>query len=106
MEAYSASLRTLPVSVGGLVGRILPPGAGRVAGGCTGVIRLDEPDHRYVGGLAGRVSSSLPRRFVGGCAGFGGLGASHLAAGSRLPADFHREAPDRWGEETLEGAMA
>ena len=73
MEAYSPSLHTLPVAVGGLVGHIFPPGDGRFVGGCTGFVRLDKAERVYVGGLAGHVFHPGLRRFVGGCVGFAGL---------------------------------
>jgi len=106
MEAYSPSLHTLPVAVGGLVGHIFSPGDGRFVGGCTGVVRLDKAERVDIGGLAGHVFHPGPRRFVGGCVGFAGLAPHHAQPASRLHDRAHRRAHARWGEEALEGAPA
>lgn len=106
MEAYSLSLRSVPVAIGGLVGNVFPPGDGRFVGGCIGFGHLDTTERRYVGGLVGHASHPGPRQFVGGCIGFARLAPYHALPGSRPQGRVHRKAHARRGEEALEGAPA
>lgn len=106
MEAYSSSVDMLPVVVGGVVGRILPPGDGRLVGGCVGFVRVNGAEHRYAGGCVGHVVQFAPGRFVGGCVGVVGLDTHRAQVDGRLHKRAHREGPVRWGEEALEAAPA
>lgn len=101
MEAYPSSVLVLPIDVGGVVGRITAPGAGRFIGGCAGWIRLSQAQLRPVGGCVGQVSQPGPRRFVGGCAGVVQATTSHAQRSGRLSTRAHRESRILWGEEAL-----
>jgi len=106
MEAYSSSVDVLPIVVGGVVGRIPPPGDGRFVGGCVGFVRLNGAERRSVGGCVGHVFQPGPQRFLGGCVGFVGVDTHSAQVDGRAHKRAHREVPTRWGEEALEAAPA
>jgi hypothetical protein len=105
MEAYSTSSSMLPVTVGGLAGRIVSPGEGWFVGGRVGYVRLHEGD-RFVGGCVGRVSRVGPGRFVGGCVGSIELGTHHAYRGARVPDAALGSGATRWRDESLEPVAA
>ena len=102
MEAYSSW--AVPVVVGGVVGRILPPEDGRFLGGCVGCVRLSRATRRHVGGCAGHVFQPGPGRFVGGCVGFVEHDMYRAPVRARVHERARSEAPARWGDEALEAA--
>jgi hypothetical protein len=106
MEAYLHSVDMLPVAVGGLAGHTFPPGDGRFVGGCTGFVRHEKGEHRYVSGCVGRIGQPEFQRFVGGCAGFAGLRAFQVARRSQVHDRAGHEARAKWGDEALEAAPA
>jgi len=68
MEAYSPT--SVPMFVGGVVGRIFSPGHGQFVGGCVGLVHAYEADHGSLGGCVGRAWQPGEGRQVGGCTGF------------------------------------